>query len=177
MDHERQVDQLERSGFTNLGVIVFGPSGCGKSTHATALALYFGKTRIVDDWVPGGPVPADTLALTSTPCGDSIRFDDAIVLARAGAAINQDVSGNPGAGQALVEQLMNAAFRDNPTRTPRSGAYQLGVRSLLEHRARLARLACPYRAGTAEFDAFYSGVDEGNTIWSRHAAAIGAEPV
>ena len=74
-----------------------------------------------------------------------------------------------GAALALVEDLMRAAC-DQP-RTPRSEAYKLGVRELLNCRTQGIRLVCPYRIGTAEADAFYSGVDEGNAIWSAHLAA------
>ncbi|MCC6071437.1 AAA family ATPase [Massilia sp. GCM10020059] len=59
------------------GIIVYGPSGCGKTTHAVALAAHFGKSRIVDDWAPGGRVGDDTLALTNFPHADSISFVDA----------------------------------------------------------------------------------------------------
>jgi thymidylate kinase len=47
--------------------VIYGPDGCGKTTHAVVLAKHFGKSRIVDDWTPGGRLDADTLALTSTP--------------------------------------------------------------------------------------------------------------
>lgn len=56
------------------GVVIYGPAGCGKTTHAAALAKHYGKTRIVDDWTPGGPVPADTLALTSVLHQGAIAF-------------------------------------------------------------------------------------------------------
>ena len=59
------------------GVVVYGPPGCGKSTHASALARHYGKERIVDDWMPGSPVRADTLVLTNVPHGDAIDFVDA----------------------------------------------------------------------------------------------------
>ena len=59
------------------GVVIYGPQGCGKSAHATALANHYGKTRVVDDWEPGGPVPADTLALTSAACDGAIHFLEA----------------------------------------------------------------------------------------------------
>lgn len=60
------------------GVVIYGPQGCGKTTHALALAAYFGKTRIVDDWEPGYRVQDDTLALTSIPHRGAIQFVDAI---------------------------------------------------------------------------------------------------
>jgi len=66
----------------------------------------------------------------------------------------------------LVEKLMKAAF-DRP-RDPRSFAYKLGVRSLLTSRATKTPLVRPYAAGTVEFDAFFSGVDEGHAVWRQH---------
>jgi Holliday junction resolvasome RuvABC ATP-dependent DNA helicase subunit len=61
----------------NAGVLVYGPAGCGKTTHAQALAKFYGKTRIVDDWEPGGRVPADTLALTNALHQGAVDFVDA----------------------------------------------------------------------------------------------------
>lgn len=60
------------------GIVVYGPAGCGKTTHAAALAAHFGKSRIVDDWAPGGRVSDDTLALTNVPHVGSISFIDAV---------------------------------------------------------------------------------------------------
>jgi len=74
-----------------------------------------------------------------------------------------------GAALALVERLMAEAF--NRARDPRSDAYQLGARELLNCKAQGIRLVCPYKMGTAEADAFYSGVDEGNGIWRAYLAA------
>lgn len=66
----------------------------------------------------------------------------------------------------LVEHLMKATF-DRP-RDPRSDAYKLGVRSLLNSRATRTPLARPYAAGTVEFDAFFAGVDEGHAVWRQY---------
>jgi hypothetical protein len=59
------------------GVVIYGPQGCGKSKHAAVLAQHYGKDRIVDDWMPGGPVPADTIVLTNIPHSSAIDFVDA----------------------------------------------------------------------------------------------------
>jgi hypothetical protein len=72
-------------------------------------------------------------------------------------------------GLPLIEQLMKAAF-DRP-RDPRSDAYKLGVRELLANRVLGAPFRCPYKPGTAESDAFYSGSDEGAMIWRQHKEA------
>jgi hypothetical protein len=66
----------------------------------------------------------------------------------------------------LVERLMITAFCK--LRDPRSDAYKLGVRELLNCRSMGLKLRCWYKPGTAEADAFYSGVDEGNRIWREH---------
>lgn len=62
-----------------------------------------------------------------------------------------------------VGQLMADAF-DRP-RTLRSDAYKRGVRAVLEKRLNAAAFSIPYQPGTAEFDAFGAGNDEGNFIW------------
>jgi cytidylate kinase len=63
---------------TPQGVVIYGPQGSGKSTHAAALARHYGKTRIVDEWVPGAPLRADTIALTNVPHKGAIYLLDAI---------------------------------------------------------------------------------------------------
>jgi cytidylate kinase len=60
------------------GIVIYGPQGCGKSTHASALARHYGKTRIVDDWLPGAPLRADTIALTNVPHKGAVYLLDAI---------------------------------------------------------------------------------------------------
>lgn len=74
-----------------------------------------------------------------------------------------------GAAPALVDSLMRKAFEQ--PRAPRSEAYMLGVRELLNCKARNIRLVCPYRMGTTEADAFYAGTDEGHCIWLAHMDA------
>lgn len=66
-------------------------------------------------------------------------------------------------GEELVENLMKSAF-DCP-RDPRSPAYKLGARAVLAHRALKGDLVCKFQHGTAEFDAFAAGMDEGREIW------------
>ena len=78
------------------------------------------------------------------------------------------------AALALVETMMRAAF-DHP-RDPRSDAYKLGVRELLNCRTQGIRLVCPYKMGTAEADAFYAGSDEGRAIWQYRDFGAGHGP-
>jgi adenylate kinase family enzyme len=62
-------------------MVIYGPSGCGKSTHSAALAKFFGKTRVVDEWEPGGNVADDTLALTNHPHQGAMDFYTATAIA------------------------------------------------------------------------------------------------
>jgi hypothetical protein len=71
-----------------------------------------------------------------------------------------------GAASSLVHQLMSAAF--DVVRDPRSEAYKLGARELLNCRVHGLKLVCPYKLGTAEADAYFSGADEGHAIWRRY---------
>ena len=66
---------------TSAGIVIYGPSGCGKSTHSNALAMFFGKTRVVDDWTPGATVGSDTLALTNQPHQGAMDFYIATAIA------------------------------------------------------------------------------------------------
>jgi hypothetical protein len=59
------------------GIVIYGPQGCGKTTYAQTLARHYSATRVVDDWTPGRPVPAGTLALTSACYVGAIHFLDA----------------------------------------------------------------------------------------------------
>lgn len=66
-----------RNQRSDQGIVIYGPPACGKTTHAAALACHYGKTRIVDDWQPGGPLSSDTLALTNIPHQRAVHFLDA----------------------------------------------------------------------------------------------------
>lgn len=66
----------------------------------------------------------------------------------------------------LVEQLMTRAF--HAARDPRSPEYKEGARAALISRLNAAGFRCPYLPGTAQADAFYSGVLEGHGIWRAH---------
>lgn len=64
--------------------------------------------------------------------------------------------------QKQIDRVYQAAF-DHP-RDPRSDAYKCGVRDGIASRLKVAPAKCPYRLGTAEADAWFSGVDEGRAI-------------
>lgn len=78
-------------------------------------------------------------------------------------------------GAALVDTLMAAAF--NRPRDPRSAEYQAGVRAGLTLRICGTKIVHQHPAGSAQSDAFYSGIDEARAIWREHkekSASLGA---
>lgn len=74
-----------------MKAIIYGPQGCGKTTNAKSLARHLGLTHIIDDgehedgrtWLPGYPIPEDTLVLTN--CAD---FDVALDFFKIKAAMD-----------------------------------------------------------------------------------------
>lgn len=64
-----------------------------------------------------------------------------------------------GAEHPQVELLMQRIF--GRARDPRSPEYQAGCRALLERRIQGTALVCPHALGTAQADAWYAGLDEG----------------
>ena len=73
----------------------------------------------------------------------------------------------------IARDLFEQAF-DRP-RTPRSPAYKQGVLDVLRYRSgeTLAIGPCPYKIGTSQADAWFSGVEEGHAIWRRYQAGQG----
>lgn len=72
----------------------------------------------------------------------------------------EDLDGEP---NATAGRLYRAAFF--PGRDPRSDAYRYGVFiALRRFIGDGKRVACPWPAGTAEADAFWSGTGEGSAI-------------
>jgi hypothetical protein len=60
-------------------LIISGPSRCGKTQHAESLAKHYGKSKILDGWHPGRPLPDNTLILTNVVnVPGAIRFEDAM---------------------------------------------------------------------------------------------------
>ncbi len=59
-----------------------------------------------------------------------------------------------------AQAVFERAF--HPFRNSRSDAYKEGVLAALRYRLEGARIGCPYKIGTAEFDAFHAGLDEGH---------------
>ena len=62
-----------------------------------------------------------------------------------------------------AEKLLVEAF--STTRDPRSVEYKEGLLVALKFRLKeITRVQCPYLAGTAQADAWFSGADEGHKI-------------
>lgn len=71
----------------------------------------------------------------------------------------------------LAQQVFDEAFK--PGRAPRSEAYKQGVLACLRVRLDgVQHTACPYKEGTAEHDAYFSGIIEG-----RELSPVGSAPV
>ena len=71
-----------------------------------------------------------------------------------------------------AEELFKAIFAG--PRDPRSDEYKRGVMAALLFRFAGVKVSenRPYKVGTVEFDAFSSGVDEGNARWREHLAGV-----
>ena len=60
-----------------------------------------------------------------------------------------------------AQQLFDEAF--SIPRDPRSHEYKMGVLAALKYRlGEITSMQCPYRTGTAQADAWYSGTQEGH---------------
>lgn len=57
----------------------------------------------------------------------------------------------------------------------RSAEYRAGLLSVLKFKLQGIRIECPYRAGTAQFDAYFSGNDRGFAGWRGLAQQGGAK--
>ena len=66
------------------------------------------------------------------------------------------------ATKAQVSELMLHSFF--PGRPDRSTAYKAGVLAKLRLVLQRERLVCPYAQGSAEFDAYFAGAEEGSLI-------------
>ena len=70
----------------------------------------------------------------------------------------------------LPNSLYQSAF--GGPRTARSHEYKAGVYDALRFRAGVEPMrSCPHPVGTAQADAWYSGVEEGHARWTAHLAA------
>ena len=68
-----------------------------------------------------------------------------------------------------IEHLVKRTF--DCSRTARSNEYKAGLRMLLTQRFIGSPMTCPHKPGTAEYDAFFAGAQEGYTVWADHVAA------
>lgn len=89
-------------------------------------------------------------------------------LPRAVAAIVADAQEQRRIAEKLVHDLVDAAF--SRSTMPRSPEYKSGVEAYLLFRALGQRLSTPYPKGTAQFDAWLAGLDEGKGWWRYQVA-------
>jgi hypothetical protein len=71
-------------------------------------------------------------------------------------------------GVSLAEKLFKEAFAESRCRDPRSDEYKAGVRAALRFRLAGEPIPHPYRAGTAQDDAYYAGIGEGHMIFRNY---------
>lgn len=120
------------------------------------------KFKLLLDAQPAG-------ALFNPCCGgdarESVSYALASLLLAQSILAEKTTSQPPSHGQDQVDLLMEVAFGADRIREKRSPAYMEGARSYLELRATGAELPCRYETGTAEFDAYFAGLDEGREIW------------
>jgi hypothetical protein len=55
----------------------------------------------------------------------------------------------------------------------RSAEYRAGLLDVLKFKLRGERIQCPYRAGTAQFDAYFAGNAHGFDVYRAHLAQLG----
>lgn len=60
------------------------------------------------------------------------------------------------------EAIIEAAKRHGDKR---SAEYWRGALDVLRFRMQAARIQCPYREGTVQFDAYFAGNDRGHALW------------
>lgn len=71
-----------------------------------------------------------------------------------------------------AQQVFEKAFQ--PGRAPRSDAYKQGVMACLRVRLDgIQHVACRYKEGTAEWDAYFAGVSEGRELSPMGGAPAG----
>lgn len=73
------------------------------------------------------------------------------------------------APKTIAEQLFDEAF--TKPRDPRSPEYKAGVLAALQFRLDRKRIVCSYQLGTSRADVFFSGLDEGHSIYRRWEAS------
>jgi len=59
------------------------------------------------------------------------------------------------------------------TGTARSAEYRAGLLAVLKFKMRGERIHCPYKAGTAQFDAYFAGNAHGFDVYRAHLAQQG----
>jgi hypothetical protein len=64
-----------------------------------------------------------------------------------------------------VDRLMEIAFGSRTIRDSRSDEYKAGCRAALAYRIEGVHIRNPHPLGSAQFDAFCAGLDEGHRRW------------
>lgn len=67
------------------------------------------------------------------------------------------------------EAIVDAAKRYGDKR---SAEYWRGALDVLRFRMHAERIQCPYREGTVQFDAYFSGNDRGHVLWRERAVKL-----
>lgn len=74
-----------------------------------------------------------------------------------------------------AEQIYKERFAENTGRTPRSAAYKRGMHDQLVYKLQKDRgdiPPVPHPAGSVEFDAYFAGIAEANSIVSSISAKL-----
>lgn len=66
-----------------------------------------------------------------------------------------------------AQQLFHEHFTNNTARNPRSAAYKRGALELWDKKLHKVAHDVPYKAGTAEFDAYFAGAAEASNTLAR----------
>lgn len=82
------------------------------------------------------------------------------------AGPNTDKTAAQEAAQQVVDSMIAQRLSVG---TARSNEYVAGIRCVLEYRALGRAVALPFAVGTAQADAWYAGLEEGNRLWREQA--------
>jgi len=75
-----------------------------------------------------------------------------------------------GCGEVSEAQILAAVAEELRRGDARSPVYQLGMADVLRYRLYGVPITRPYRPGSIEFDAYYSGNERGHLLWRKMQA-------
>lgn len=90
--------------------------------------------------------------------------------ATTGVNAAQEANAPASSPQAVIEQLLAAAFHPSLNRHARSAEYVAGARAALLQRFVSMPFASPHQEGSAAADAFFAGADEGRRLHADYLA-------